>query len=341
MLTVTTLYQQKKDLLTQERPQRAREAAKTLKITEAEYVALSLSDTCTMLDGNRFAELLLQLEPVGKLMALTRNDAMVLEHHGVYKDGYQKETYLIFNTPEIDLRLQISKWKYGFAVEEKNRQSLQFFDQFGEAAHKIYITDASDKTAYENILHDFSTTATFQDLVIKNKTKTKVASVKINQEAIHKDWLALNDVHQVNALLKDYGVTRPQAYRCLKENSSLLQSSALEDMLQQVSELQIPLLIFVSNATSTQIHNGVVNKLMEMGPWFNVLDPAFSLHANMELVTETWMVAKNINKDHPTYSMELFDANQETLMVIYLQMEAISDNKVINKWLEILNSLKE
>ncbi len=336
-----TLQQKKKDLLAEERPPRAREAAKKLEISEAEYVALSSGETCTMLDNKRFAELLLQLETVGEVMALTRNDAMVLEHHGIYQGGVNRYDHLIFNSPEIDLRLRVSEWKYGFAVDENNRQSLQFFDEFGEASHKIYVTDASNKASYENILLEFSTTGNFRDLAIKSKPETFIKEVDIDQQAIHKDWRALDDAHQVNALLKNYGVTRPQAYRCLGEDALVLQRTALEDLLKKVSEQQIPLLIFVSNATSTQIHNGTVTKLMEMGPWFNVLDPTFSLHANMELVAETWMITKHLNEQSPTYSMELFDTNHNTLMMVYLHPDAQSDKDKTLLWKTILMSLQE
>lgn len=48
--------------------------------------------------------------------------------------------------------------------------------------------------------------------------------------------------------------------------------------------------MFVPNSSATQIHNGTVHKLMEMGPWFNVLDPKFNLHANMSLISESWCI---------------------------------------------------
>ena len=210
----------------------------------------------------------------------------------VYRDGVNRHNHVIFNTPDIDLRLRISDWKYGFSVDESGRQSLQFFDQYGEAAHKIYVTDASDKAAYESLLHEFGTTGGFHEVNVKTKEPPVVIDVvEVDESAIQKDWKALDNAHHVNALLKAYGVTRPQAYRHLGEDAVALRSDALKGMLEKAADPQIPLLIFVPNETSTQIHNGVVNKLMEMGSRFNVLDPKFNLHANMEMVTEAcWMV---------------------------------------------------
>lgn len=342
MSNFEALRQQKQDLLAEKRPPRAREAAKKLGISEAEYVALSCGETCSPLASDRFSDLLLKLGSVGEMMALTRNDAMVLEHHGVYRDGVSRHNHVIFNTPEIDLRLRVSDWKYGFAVDENGRQSLQFFDKYGEAAHKVYVTDHSDKAAYESLLHEFGTTGGFHEMNVKTKEPAGVIEdVDVDETAIRKDWKALDNAHHVNALLKAYGVTRPQAYRHLGDDALALKADALKSMLEKAADLEIPLLIFVPNDTSTQIHNGVVKKLMEMGPWFNVLDPGFNLHANMELVTEAWMVIKHLGEHDKTCSMELFDANQKALMMVYLHPDGQVDKEMKAMWADVLMSLQE
>ncbi len=336
-----TLLQKKKDLLTREKPSGSREAAKELEISEAEYLALSFGETCTMLDNKRFSELLLQFEPVGEVMALTRNDAIVLEHRGVYQGGVINKGSLTFKTSELHLLLKVSKWKYGFAIDQNSHQSLQFFDKFGEISHKIIITDASNKTAYEKILSEFSIAGHFNDLTIKSKPETVIQEkIDVDQQAIHKDWRALNDVHQVNALLKTYGLTRPQAYSYLEEDALALQSTALGDLLKKMSKQQLPLLIFVSNPTSIQIHHGIVKKIVE-GVWFNVIDPAFHLHANMKSVTKTWMVTMYLDKQNPSYSIELFDACHNLVMWIGLHSDAKSDINKISLWRDALLSLPE
>lgn len=342
MSNFEALRQQKQDLLAEKRPPRAREAAKKLGISEAEYVALSCGETCSPLDSKRFSDVLLQLEAIGEMMALTRNDAMVLEHHGVYREGVVRHNHVIFNTPDIDLRLRVSDWKFGFAVDESGRQSLQFFDEYGEAAHKIYVTDSSDKAAYESLLHEFTVTGGFHEMNVKAKpTVAAIEDVKVDEASIQKDWRALDNAHHVNALLKAYGVTRPQAYRHLGEDALKLQSTALKTMLEKVADLQLPLLIFVPNASSTQIHNGVVKKLMEMGPWFNVLDPKFNLHANMEMITEAWMVVKHLGEYDKTCSIELFDENQNALMMVYLHPDGQVDKEMKAAWADVLMSLQE
>lgn len=340
MANLENLRKQKQQLLTEKRPPRAREAAKKLDITEAEFVAISCGQSCSILDDVRFDELLQKLEPVGEVMALTRNDAMVLESHGIYKDVTARHGHIIINTEQIDLRLRTSAWKFGFAVEENNRQSLQFFDEFGEATHKIYIGKKSNTSAYASILQEFVTNKDFHSLVVKDKPAIEINEVSINATALQKDWRELSDVHQLGALLNKHNATRPQAYRHLGDDAVRLKNSALRAMLEIASPKKIPLLMFVPNSASTQIHNGLVNKLMEMGPWFNVLDPGFNLHANMKLIAETWLIAKIMN-DKTTYSMEIFDKDHQALMMVYLHSSAKQDDEMQTLWKDTLQNLQE
>ena len=339
MSNYKTLLKQKTELLTVKRPPRAREAAKKLKITEAEFVALSCGETCQLLNDSSFVDILKGLEVVGELMALTRNEAMVLESHGIYEGVVERHGHVIINTDKIDLRLRISDWKYGFSVNENDRHSLQFFDAFGEATHKIYLTKKSNVDAYQTLINQHTTNGDFNDLTIIEKPVISIQKVEINTESFQKDWSELNDAHQVNNLLKKYNATRPQAYRHLGDGAILLRNNGLRKMLEVASEKEIPLLMFVPNYASTQIHNGTVNKLMEMGPWFNVLDPSFNLHANIELVSETWLVIKQ-NDNTETFSMELFDEKQQPLMMIYLHPDAKQDKNIQQLWADTLQNLK-
>ena len=342
MSNYQALQKQKKILLAEKKPPRAREAAKQLNISEAEFVALSCGDSCQQLNKDSFVEILQSLETVGEVMALTRNEAMVLESHGIYKDAVSRHGHIIINTDEIDLRLRVSAWQYGFAVDENGRQSLQFFDEFGEATHKIYLTKKSDIDAYQKMVARHTNSDGFDDLNIVDKPaqETLETDIAIDSVAFKKDWAELNDAHQVNGLLNKYNLTRPQAYRHLGDDVFMLRNNGLREMLEIASEKDIPILMFVPNHASTQIHNGTVNKLMEMGPWFNVLDPAFNLHANMNLISETWCVVKKTD-DTATYSMEIFDENQLPLMMVYLHPSAKQDNDMQARWANTLKNLKQ
>lgn len=338
MNLLNELIKQKADLSAQDRPPRAREAAKTLGISEAEYVALSCGDSCISLDTSRFEELLFELEPVGELMALTRNDVMVLEHHGVYRDAQSRHGHVIFNSPDIDLRLKVSSWQSGFAVEENGRQSLQFFDEHGIATHKIYVTTESDVGVYNSLVKQYATSAGFSDLSIKKIVKIEPTKVDFSTQDFINEWQEIDNAHHVNSLLDKYTLTRPEAYRLLGDDAVILRKNALEDLLKQAVELKMPLLMFVPNSSATQIHNGTVHKLMEMGPWFNVLDPKFNLHANMSLISESWCIKKTLEQGD-TYSMEIFDADNNALMMVYLHTDVVKDKKIAQQWFDLLADL--
>ena len=341
MSNYQTLLTEKKKLLAEKRPPRAREAAKKLGITEAGFVALSCGESCQLLNEDSFTEILQSLEAIGEVMALTRNEAMVLESHGIYEGAVSRHGHIIINTDKIDLRLRVSDWKFGFTVNENDRHSLQFFDEFGEATHKIYLTKKSNVDAYQQMISKHANNNGYDNLAIKDKpAQLSIAkTIDIDSNAFQKDWNDLNDAHQVNNLLNKYNATRPQAYRHLGDGAIMLRNNGLREMLEVSSEKYIPILMFVPNYASTHIHNGKVNKLMEMGPWFNVLDPNFNLHANMELITETWLVIKNTN-DKATYSMEIFDENQQPLMMVYLHPDAKNNTDIQQLWANILQNLK-
>ena len=88
-------------------------------------------------------------------MALTRNDHVVHERKGVYENiSFNNHVGLVLGA-DIDFRLFLGDWKFGFAVHENERFSLQFFNSYGDAAHKIYLTEKSNKEAYDVLVEKY------------------------------------------------------------------------------------------------------------------------------------------------------------------------------------------
>lgn len=317
---------EKQALAKEERPPRAREAAKRLGISEAEYVALDCGDKVQALDMTRLTEILQSVVKLGEVMALTRNDAGVFESHGCYEGAEIRNGLLIFNATDssIDLRLRIKDWRFGFAVDENGRQSMQFFDVSGRAVHKVYVTEKSDVEAYLALIDEFSASNCYEEMkAIQPASPIVISEPKdLDVAGLRKDWNKLENAHQVNALLKAYGMTRPQVYACLDEGLDRLPTTALKSLLEEASDKKWLLNLFLPNGKATQIHHGKVNKIMEMGPWLNVLDPKFNLHLNLELTDSVWRVMKEVTGTGQTYSVELFDEHQQSIMMIYSAPEA-------------------
>ena len=296
------LKQQKAALLAGDKPPRAREAAKQLNISEAEYVALSCGESTYLLDKNSLTTIFLELHRIGEVMALTRNDAVVLEHHGIYNNPVIKEDHIVISETDMDLRLQISDWQYGFAVDEGGRQSFQFFDMYGQAVHKIYMTKNSNLQVYDDLASQFTVDGGFEHMSVKQK------------------------------------VPQPKVDRPLGNSAIPLQAQALQPLFEKAVEDNWSLLMHVPNGSATQIHNGSVHKLLTMGPWFNVLDPKFNMHASLQLINEAWLVVKKTNGESAV-SLELFDANDNAVMMMYLQPSS-STPEIIKQWEDFLITQK-
>ncbi|WP_373331548.1 hemin-degrading factor [Salmonirosea aquatica] len=252
-------------------------------------------------------------------MALTRNDALVHERKGIYqKVSFNKHVGLVLG-PDIDLRLFMSRWQWGFAVSENGRNSLQFFDSHGEAVHKIYLTDQSDKTTYEALVDRFCEENQFLELAITPAPEPAVdpPDEAIDVAAFQQGWLNMTDTHEFFGLLHQYGVGRRQGLRLAPDgHARLLSMEVLKQIFATIAEREVPIMVFVSNPGCIQIHSGPVKKLVQMGPWYNVLDPQFNLHLNETLVDQVWLTKKP-TADGIVTGVELFDKNGQNLALVF------------------------
>src|SRR5690606_30049980 len=119
MDTITNNLKSQWDALKAENPHlRIRNAAEKLGVSEAELLATQTGDTVTRLKPE-FAAILTEIEKLGKVMALTRNDECVHERKGVYLNpDFSSPHAQLFVGEDIDLRIFLSQWKYAFAVED-------------------------------------------------------------------------------------------------------------------------------------------------------------------------------------------------------------------------------
>ncbi|UGA36321.1 hypothetical protein JOS77_18075 [Chromobacterium haemolyticum] len=105
-------------------------------------------------------DILSQIGHLGPVMALTRNHACVHETTGDYRNVQIDGKIGLAINPVIDLRIFLFHWQHAFAVTTAGargeQRSLQFFDRFGEAVHKIYLTANSDVIAYQRLVEAFA-----------------------------------------------------------------------------------------------------------------------------------------------------------------------------------------
>lgn len=323
---------------------RIRNAARELGVSEAELVAVS--DNTTQIDAN-WGKLIEEIEPLGEVMALTRNDACVHEKTGVYSNVELMEAHAmgLVHNREIDLRLFFREWKYGFAVEtpfdgavDGVRRSLQFFNASGTAVHKIFLTRKSSIEAYDALVARHAVTGgeTFSVEPARESEVEKPDS-EIDVDGFLESWSNLNDTHDFFPMLRRFGVTRRQAVR-LAEGSftEKVDFASLRQILDRAAETQTSIMVFVGSSGCIQIHTGPIKKVMEHGVWYNVLDPGFNLHVNEELLDGAWIVRKPAEAGTVT-AVEFFSEDGE--MVVQFFGERKPGIPELEEWRALVDEL--
>ena len=303
---------------------RIRDAAAQLGVSEAQLLATSCGETVTRLAATDWGELLKQLETLGKVMALTRNDAAVHEKIGIYQNVQIFGAMGQVLDEGIDLRLFLSHWRYGFAVSEETgegmRRSLQFFAGDGTAVHKIYLKADSIPEAFSVVVGRYRSV----DQTPSQTTEPPAAMTQeerpdseIDVDDFRARWKTLHDTHEFHALLRTFGVTRTQALRLAgRELAQRVGVSSLQSVLESAAGGEMPIMVFVGNVGVIQIHTGPIFNVKRAGNWLNVLDPGFNLHVREDEIDSAWIVRKMTNDGFVT-SLELYDAAGKNIALLF------------------------
>lgn len=290
---------------------RARDLAESLGIAEAEICAALVGLGATRISA-RPDDIMPRLTAFGPVMALTRNDSCVIEKVGVF-DGYRPGPHaaLVVNE-EIDLRLFPAQWVHGFALEEDSekglKRSIQIFDAAGDAVHKIHLRGESDASLWAPLVADLRLQDQGQVLTLAPRKPPEAAKANAERAAeLRQGWDEMTDTHQFLRLVSRLKMNRLGAYRLagLPYARRLAPGSA-EQLMRAAAETGVPCMVFVGNQGCIEIHTGPIHRVVEMGPWINVLDPGFDLHLRMDHIAEIYAVVKNTQRG-PAHSVEFFD----------------------------------
>lgn len=324
---------------------RIRDAARYLQVSELELLELQLGGNVRRLEGD-WKDVLKDVHKLGHVMALTRNEYAVHERKGVYENvSFMKDGRMgVAVNPDIDLRFFMWEWKYGYAVTlespKRTLKALQFFNARGEAVHKIYLTPKSKQEAYEELVNAYlaedqhSLTQVDHSPVAPTK---HVPDAEVDVEAFQEAWLNLQDTHDFFPLLKKYELQRQQALRLAPEGHAYqVSKEAIVQMFEKAQERQLPIMVFLNSAGCIQIHTGPVKKLVPMNGWFNVMDPEFNLHLQLEGIDQVWVVKKP-TKDGMVTGMEVFDATGK--LIIYCFGKRKPGIPELSEWRSLVDEL--
>ncbi len=320
MSTLINELKEKWETLKAENPHlRIRNAAEQLGVSEAELLATNVGNGVTVLKSD-FSDLLQEVVKLNKVMALTRNDECVHERKGVYLNpDFSSPHAQLFVGEDIDLRIFISSWKFGFSVVEGDRKSLQFFGKDGLALHKIYLTKDSSEAEFDVLTEKYKAENQSAEIVTETvpAKATEKADSEIDVAGFQQAWRDLKDTHDFFMMLRKFGVTRTQALRLAPEGyATKIENSKVVNVLEDASEQQLPIMIFVGNRGIIQIHTGEVNKTLWHQQWFNVMDPDFNLHLDTTKIAETW-ITKKPTEDGEVTSVEVFNKEGDFIVQFF------------------------
>lgn len=322
---------------------RERDLAQQLAISEADFVAAYCGITAIRISA-RIETFLKEIEALGEVMALTRNESAVHEKIGIYDKPIAGKHVTMMLGEQIDMRLFPGAWTHGFAVEKQDgdaiRRSLQFFDAAGEAIHKIHLRPASSLEAYNTLvaklrLDDQSQSVELTPLPKPEEKKHEIE--ELNTSGLRDRWTKMKDVHEFFEILRSLEMTRHQAVQIIGQDFAWqLDAAALTTMLNQSAQDQIPIMCFVGNRGCIQIHSGPVQNVTPMGPWINILDETFHMHLRTDHIAEVWAVRKPTKDGHVT-SLEAYGAEGEMIIQFFGKRHEGSGER--EDWRHLVESL--
>lgn len=326
---------------------RIRDAAAALGVSEVELLATGCGENVTRLgiEGGPegWGTLLKQVEGLGRVMALTRNEHAVHERKGRYQGMERFGAMGSVVGPDIDLRIFFNQWRSAFAVNEPAeggpRQSLQFFGADGSALHKIYLQPESDRGAWSRLVEQFHA-GDQSPLQVVEPVAAKPLDPEdesVDVPAFREAWRALQDTHEFFGLLRQFKVGRRQALRLAGEDLArpvALESAAL--LLEGAAARQVPIMVFVGNPGIIQIHTGPVHNVLPAHGWLNVLDPDFNLHLRQSALGSAWVVSKP-TRDGFVTSLELFDKAGEFVIQFFGRRKG--GESELTAWRELTDGL--
>ena len=297
-------------------------AAKLLGISEVELLATKCGCGARRLEAN-WGELIQELPKLGKVKALTRNAEAIHEKTGEYENVSIFGNMGLVLGRHIDLRLFLKHWQFGFAVEMESQgcemPSFQFFDGYGTAVHKVYLTPESDSNVFKELTQRFLSKNQFpvQSVLSPKKSTLPIPDSKIDLGLFHGEWDALRDTHDFIKLQRKFNVTRQQALRLAGiERAYQVSSTSVRQLLKIVRKHEIEIMIFVGSLGVIQIHTGLISHVVVEGPTLIVISSNFKLYFREDSIAYCWVVLKP-TVDGVVTSLETFNAAEQNTSMFF------------------------
>lgn len=299
----------------------ARDIAAMMTISEAELTWARVGHDAWRVKGE-VRDVLAALEAVGDVKCICRNQYAVHEQVGSFTNQHLNgHAGLVLNPRALDLRLFLNQWASVFHISETNvrgeRQSIQFFDNQGDALLKVYTTEATDMAAWGDVLTRFIHAD--NPALVLQPTEVQNTASEVDGSTLDGEWRAMTDVHQFFALLKRHNLSRQQAFRLVGDDLACqVDNDAVARLLENARLDANEIMVFVGNRGCVQIFTGAIEKIVPMKGWLNIFNSAFTLHLREDTIAESWITRKPTADGHVT-SLELFAADGTQIAQLYGQ----------------------
>lgn len=312
--------------------------AERLGISEGELQAARLGEDVVTIElppkalATRFANL-------GHVKALTRSRHAVLEQQGCYpllQGG--AHAGLMLDPGGLDLRLMFGQWHWAClirdALPDGERLSVQIFDRYGRAVHKVFSLAVMPPDAWQTLWDEGTTECPgFEDQAEPDSSAPPVQA----PAQLADEWASLNDVHQFFGLLRRHQLTRYQANTLMEGHfTRAVPKDSVGQLLDEAAHNTQAVMLFVASPGCVQIRTGTVPEPVRARGWLNLFAEDATLHLDDAAIENVWEVHKP-NRDGGVTSLEAFDAQGELVLQIYGERREGSAES--NSWRELLARL--
>ena len=274
-----------KALLAENNKVRIRDAANQIGVSEASLLSTEIDEGVSFLDIDNYNIFFAKVLSMNKIMLLIRSDSVVHEKTITTKEIKLEKNKIIDVNGSPILEFNPNLFKYVFAQNKihanKSLRSFQIFDNYGNAILKIYLK-GNDESKFDQIASQYNADYNYElqsDTIIK-----RLQSEYIKREAI--DFI--NKLEKKKTYQYDSG------------------ENILRKILIAVSDTKIPIQIHAIGLGTIQYHRDSINKIIDFGPWINIIDKRFNLHAIESHLTQTTLNEYNANGDK-SYSIDFYD----------------------------------
>ena len=292
---------------------RIRDAADQLGCSEADLLSTEVGDTVSFLNVEDINTLFADILSTDRIMLLVRNDSVVHEKTINTEDiNIIDGSFIDISKQHPVLEYDLASFQYSFFQKKihanKILSSFQFFNQIGDSVLKIYSKNVSD-SAFDPIVSKYMTEYGYE--VQSREYIDKKPSINNNSVCLY-----FND--------------NVASYDC---NKHILPSSSLRKILNKSSEKKIAIQVHCLGLSAVQYHIDRVDKIVDYGPWLNVIDNNFNLH-----VLESEIISCTLNeynaKGDRYFSINFLDEKENCVLGI------TSVSGYENDFLELVRSLE-